>query len=327
MRKQKIGIVGVGMVGNTLRKYFEKKGFKRGLNLFCYDVDPKKELADDINKADIIFVCTPTPKRSDGSCNIDSVDSVVKKFHRKRKVLVVKSTIEPGTVARLQKKYSCPILFNPEFLTEAYAWENFICPDRQVVGHTPKSRKHSSTVLGILPQAYFSSPGSIGTYDFVGLNSSEAEMGKYAGNVFGVIKVVYGNILADFCQGLEKALAREGIKEKVDYENVRKILAHDSRIGDAWLDVNHGSYRGVGGFCFPKDLSAFIAFAQKVERKLSKNDPNKNLIQGGVKVLKAVWDYNEELLKNQGLTIEKVSSHDGDLTKKMNNIKNNEQKT
>src|SRR3989338_10116780 len=133
IEKPKIGIIGIGMVGSPLKRYFEEKGFERNKNLFCYDTDPKKGFGDDINKADIIFICVPSPRNSDGSCNADIVEDTVRKFHKNKKVLVVKSTVEPGTVARLQKKYDCSLLFNPEFLTEARAWEDFIRPDRQII--------------------------------------------------------------------------------------------------------------------------------------------------------------------------------------------------
>ena len=321
MKKIKIGIIGLGMVGTPLKKYFEEKGFKRGKTLFCFDVDKKKGYNDDIDQAEIVFVCLPTPRKSDGSCNLDIINNTVKRFHNKKQVLVIKSTIEPGTVARLQKKYNCPILFNPEFLTESRAWEDFVNPDRQIVGYTDKSLAHSSNVLGLLPQGFFTSPGSLGTYDFVRLTSSEAEMGKYAGNVFGAMKVVYGNILADFCDALEKALKKEKIEQRVDYDHVRKVIAHDSRIGDSWLDVKHGKYRGFGGFCFPKDTAAFIAFGKKIEKKLDKKDPNKKLIKKGIKFLEALWDYNEELLKSQGLSVNKVSSHDHELSAKIKKLK------
>jgi len=321
MRKYKIGIIGLGMVGTPLKKYFEKQGLKREKSLFCFDVDSKKGYNDDIDKAEIIFVCLPTPRKPNGSCDISLIDSVVKKFHNKKKVLVIKSTIEPGTVARLQKKYDCPILFNPEFLTESRAWEDFIKPDRQIIGYTDKSISHSANVLGLLPQGFFTSPGSLGTYDFVRLTSSEAEMGKYAGNVFGAMKVTYGNILADFCEALEEVLKKEKIKQRVDYNHVRKALAHDSRIGDAWLNVNYGKYRGFGGYCFPKDTAAFIAFGKKLEKKLDKNDPNKKLVKKGINFLQALWDYNEALLESQGLSIKKVSAHDCEFSAKIKKIK------
>lgn len=148
-------------------------------------------------------------------------------------------------------------------------------------------------------------------------------MGKYAGNLFGAIKVVYANLIANFCQGLEKALEKEGIKERVDYNNVRKVIAYDARIGDSWLNIDHGGYKGFGGFCFPKDTAAFITFSKKIEQKLKKNDSDKKVLKSGIRFLEAAWNYNKELLKSQGLTIEEVSSHDSELAKKLKQFKNN----
>src|SRR3990167_707539 len=138
--KLKIGIIGLGMVGEPIRRWFEEiNGFKRGRELFCYDADPKKSYTDDVNKADIVFVSVPTPSNPDGSCNTSIVESAVAGL-KNGKIIVVKSTVPPGTVADLQKKYPKKrLIFNPEFLTESQAWEDFISPDRQIIGSTVKS--------------------------------------------------------------------------------------------------------------------------------------------------------------------------------------------
>lgn len=310
--KPKVGIVGVGMVGKEAMRYFLENGWKRAKDLLLYDSDPKKDFSDDVSKSDIIFLCLPTPPKKDGSCDTSIIESAVAKYHNPNRVLVIKSTVEPGTAARLQKKYKSPILFNPEFLTESQAWEDFIRPDRQIVGHTAKSIGYASAVLNMLPTAYFSSPGTLGTYDFTRINSSEAELGKYASNVFGAIKVTYANILADCARALEVASRREGIKLPVNYESVRKMVAHDRRIGDAWMSVYHGNYRGFGGYCFPKDFKAFIVFGEKLSKKLNKKKDKelKILLVKSIGVLKAIWDYNDQLLRTQGLTVEMVSSHE-----------------
>ncbi len=104
MPKSKIGIVGLGMVGEPLKRYFETKGFKRGNNLFCYDADPAKNYSDDVGKAEIVFVAVPTPSKKDGSCDTGIVESVVKKFAKTAETIVVKSTVPPGTVEILAKK-------------------------------------------------------------------------------------------------------------------------------------------------------------------------------------------------------------------------------
>src|SRR3989344_4096667 len=77
-KKISIGIIGVGMVGEPKRRWFEEvQNYKRGRELFLYDADPKKGYFDDVNKADVIFVSVPTPPNPDGSCNVSIVKSAV----------------------------------------------------------------------------------------------------------------------------------------------------------------------------------------------------------------------------------------------------------
>jgi len=310
----KIGIVGLGMVGEPIRKWFEeKRGFKRGKDLFCYDADPKKGYFDDIDKADVIFVAVPTPPNHDGSCNTSIVEEAVKKLSD-GKIIVVKSTIPPGTVEGLQKKHpKKKFIFNPEFLTEAQAWEDFISPDRQIVAHTAKSVSNTIDILNLLPQKHFIRPW-FADYSKKSINATEAELGKYASNVFGFLKVIYGNILSDVCYAINQKFKKEKIDSEVDYENIRDLLSADLRIGQSWLNVEHGNYCGAGGYCFPKDMAAFISFLEDLEQKIDKKNPEfVKVFNKGIKVMKAVWDYNAELLKAQNLTIQDVSKHDKEI--------------
>lgn len=311
--KLKIGIVGIGMVGEPLKRYFEMQGFARGKTLFCYDTDPKKSYSEDVTKADIIFVTVPTPRNVDGSCNTTIVESVIAKFRDDKKLFVVKSTVPPGTTETLAKKYRCKIIFNPEFLTEVRAWEDMVNPDRQIVAHTIHAKEHTSAVLAMLPRAFFSSPGTLGTYEFKRINATEAELGKYAGNAFGATKVAFGNIFADLAMGLEEVLRKEGVPVSVDYNNVRSMIAHDRRIGDSWLDVYHGKFRGFGGYCLPKDLDALISRAHTVIQKLSPKSERRVLLQKGIAILEAVRDYNHALLASQGILFEKITGHNNQV--------------
>ncbi len=300
------------MVGGPIKRWFEDiNGYKRGRDLFCYDVDPKKGYADDVNKSDIIFVSVPTPPNPDGSCNTAIVESAVAGI-KDGKIVVVKSTIPPGTVERLQKKYPKKrLIFNPEFLTESQAWEDFISPDRQIVGHTSKSISDSVEVLNLLPKKNFIRPWTT-DYARKSVNSSEAEFGKYASNVFGYIKVIYGNILADLCHTMTKVQGT-----KVDYENIRELIGADLRIGPAWLNVGQGNYCGAGGYCFPKDMNAFIAFAETLEKDAVKkkllDKEHLKILKGGIAVLKAVRNYNETLVLAQGLSMEEVAKHSKEI--------------
>ncbi|OGZ43066.1 MAG: hypothetical protein A2719_01745 [Candidatus Ryanbacteria bacterium RIFCSPHIGHO2_01_FULL_45_22] len=318
MERIPIGIVGVGMVGGQLTRYFlDEQKYQRGKELFLFDKDPAKGYADDVNAASIVFVCVPTPRRGDtGACDLSILEDAVRML-KKPKVVVLKSTIPPGTTEQVQHAYpQHAFLFNPEFLTESRAWEDMLRPDRQVVGYTSKSLEQASTVLQLLPKAFFSSPGTLGTYTFTRVNATEAELGKYAGNTFGALKVAFANILADFCGMMEAEYKRNGEDVPVQYDNVRMILAHDHRIGDAWLDVDHGLYRGFGGYCFPKDVSALIAHGKELLEKLPENHPHKNQYEKGIRLLEAMWEYNKELLAGQNLTIDDVSVHDKEWVEK-----------
>lgn len=285
--KPRIGIIGIGMVGAPLARWFTEQGLRRDKELFLYDIDVKKNYSDDINEAEVVFVTLPSPKNpKDGSCDVSIVEGAIAKL-KPGKIVVIKSTVPPGTTEHFQKKYPRhKFLFNPEFLTESRAWEDMVRPDRQIVGFTKKSIDAANFVLGLLPKAPFMSPWGIGTYNQVRLTATEAEFVKYAGNLHFVRKVNWANALAGVSQTLG-----------ADYENVRRGMAADHRIGDSHLDVRHGGYRGWGGYCFPKDTAAFMAFTK--ERGL------KEIYE----LLAADWKFNERILREQGLSVEDVSKH------------------
>jgi len=302
-RSLKIGIIGLGMVGEPTRKWFaEKRGFKRGIDLFCYDSDPTKGYFDDYNLADIIFISVPTPPNPDGSCNISIVESVIAGI-KGEKIIVIKSTIPPGTTRDFQIKFPHhKLLFNPEFLTESQAWEDFLKPVRQIVGYMEQSKGVALTILNLLPMSYYQSPWISSTYAVRGHTATEAEVIKYASNVFGAMKVSFGNMIFDVCDGMRVSEGQE-----VNYENVRDALGADPRIGPAWLDVNHGSYRGFGGYCFPKDLKAFTVFVNGLKRVAG------DYFFFTLSFLLNILSYNQALLKRQNLTIEDVSKHDKEI--------------
>lgn len=290
----KVGIIGVGMVGGQLARYFEKeRGHKRGKTLFLFDIDPKKNYSDNVNRADIIFVSVPSPRLPDGSCDISPVKNAFQKI-RGKKIVVLKSTVPPGTTETLQKKFPhFKVLFNPEFLTEKRAWEDFIKPDRQIVGFTETSIDAAHLVLSLLPKAPFMSPWGDDTYRPVKITATEAEIIKYGGNVHFARKINFANLLA--------ALSEH---HGANYENVRMGIAADFRIGDSHLDVFHGGYRGFGGSCLPKDLDALIAHLSSC-----------GLINEA-SLLSKDREFNEKLLHSQGLSLEDVSIHDHEWIKK-----------
>jgi len=307
-----VGIVGLGMVGEPVRRWFaEVRGHVRGEDLFCYDTNPALGWFDDVAKATVIFVCVPTPPNPDGSCNTDIVRTVVDRIPDGR-VVVIKSTVPPGTTQALQdRRPGLKLMFCPEFLTEAQAWADFIKPSRQLIGVTAQSQPHAVEVLQLLPQGIFQRPDTPIYGGRLVVSATEAELAKYASNVFGALKVAYANVLADMAW----ALGRAG-SGTVHYAHVRGMVAADQRIGPAWLDVSHGNYCGFGGYCFPKDTAAFIAHCQELTDRLAADKPTAEtgrmlpVLRAGITLLRAAYEYNNELLAAQNLTVADVSRHD-----------------
>jgi UDPglucose 6-dehydrogenase len=296
MDKPKVGIIGVGWVGTPLKRYLEEfRGYKLGENLLTYDILPEK-CAGDINDAEIIFIALPTPRNpEDGTCDTSIIEGAIPKI-KGDKIIVLKSTISPGTTEYFQKKFpNHKFLFNPEFLTESKAWLDFVKPFSQIVGFTEASLDVARLVISILPRAPFMSPGGTDAYNQTRITATEAEIIKYAANIHHARKINWANALAKVCEKLG-----------ADYENVRKGMGADYRIGDSHLNVAHGGYRGFGGYCFPKDLSALKTFAKSQG------------LHDVYDLLMADWTFNEKLLKEQGLTIDDVSRHNGEAGPKDN---------
>jgi UDPglucose 6-dehydrogenase len=248
-RFTKIGVVGVGMVGGAMQRYLEKK---QGLELFLYDKGKGLGSPEDINKAEIVFVCVPTPYLKDGKgFDLSYVEETLS-WLNDGKVVVIKSTVLPGTTEMLQQKYpNFKLLMNPEFLTEETADQDMSYPDRQIVGYTEKSFTVAGDVMQLLPLAPFERT----------LPATEAEMVKYFGNTWFSVKVSFANQTYDLCQKLG-----------IDYDRMVEAAAADKRIGRTHLNVFHKGARGYGGKCLPKDTKALIQLANSkgVDLKLHK---------------------------------------------------------
>ena len=263
LKKYKIGIVGLGFVGGTLARYFKSRGIKPLL----YDKYKNIGSLEEVNSADIIFVCVPTPYNKRKGCDLSFIEDACRHISG-RKIIVIKSTVPPGTTQKLQEKYpEHKFLFNPEFLREASAYKDFVNSARQIVGFTKKSRKAARLVMDVLPKA---------PYQKI-MPAKEAEMIKYMNNTFLATKVVIANEFYNLCLALG-----------IDYETVKRAVAQDPRINGSHLDVFHQGYRGYGGSCFPKDTNAIIKFA-------SDNKIN-------MPFLKKAREINRKLLKESGLS-------------------------
>lgn len=240
-KKYKIGVCGsLGMVGGALKRYFEKKPH---YELFLYDKYQKEGSMAEVNKADFIYICVPTPTNKEGECDISIIEEVVSQI-KGNKTIIIKSTIIPGTTQKLQDKYQQhKFLSNPEFLTEVTADNDTCYPDRQIVGYTKQSFTIAKDIIQQLPLAPFERI----------VKSEEAEMCKYYGNTWFATKVIFANQMYDICQ-----------KAEIDYDIVKDLAAADKRIGRTHLDIFHKGGRGYGGKCLPKDTKALIGYADSL---------------------------------------------------------------
>lgn len=262
-----IGIIGWGVVGQAVGDGFRKSPENK---IFWYDKYKKGPftLRKLISESEFIFVCVPTPMFLDNSgIDLSVVNEVVGKIAPKiantEKVLIIKSTVVPGTTNSYAKKYkNVRFAMNPEFLTEANAFWDFLHPDRTVIG------VFSESVAASLSQLYQNLYGP-NTKIFIS-DPSTVEMVKYMSNAFLATKVIFANEMYELCNALD-----------IKYEEVKRMVVVDERIGETHLDVT--TLRGFGGKCFPKDVVALLGFAKKKRKDLS--------------ILKSVWKKNLKVRK------------------------------
>lgn len=262
-----LGIIGYGFVGQAVANGFDSASGGRDIIRYYDKYKDTLSLEEVITKSEFIFVCLPTPMKKDES-GIDlsiieeSMKDVTKYTDNTDKIVVIKSTVTPGTTASLQKKYpKSQLVFNPEFLTEANFLEDFLNADRTVIG---ASSDLASRRVAVIYRQRFPKTKIYQT------DPTTAEAVKYFANAFLALKVTFANFFYDYCQKI-------GIK----YEEVKKMAAFDKRIVDAHLDVT--TLRGFGGKCFPKDLVALIGEFKKAGVDVS--------------LLETMWEYNKKVRK------------------------------
>lgn len=243
--------------------------------LFNRNVEKKRLIfTDNLKKAvlgsEMIFLCLPTPQDEDGSADLKYVfnvsESIAKILNesgdKEFRVVINKSTVPVGTLQSVTKIFenhglkNIEIASNPEFLREGFAVEDFMKPDRIIVG--AKSQKVFEKMRALYEP--FVRQGN----PIIEMDPESSEVTKYAANSYLAMRVTYMNELANFC---------ESVGANVDL--VRKGMSADSRIGKRFLFPGIG----YGGSCFPKDVNALIKTSD------DKNSP--------MKILKAVDEVNK----------------------------------
>ncbi|TXB66848.1 UDP-glucose/GDP-mannose dehydrogenase family protein [Vicingus serpentipes] len=200
-------------------------------------------LNDAIKDAKIIFLALPTPPDEDGSADLSYILGVADdlgKIITDYKVIVDKSTVPVGTADKVTAALAAnlstdlfDVVSNPEFLREGYAVDDFLKPDRVVIGTSSEKAKK---VMGDLYKPYVRQGNPI-----IFMDEKSAELTKYAANSFLATKITFMNEIANFCE-----------KVGADVDMVRIGIGSDSRIGKRFLFPGIG----YGGSCFPKDVQA-----------------------------------------------------------------------
>ena len=220
-----------------------KRNFSEGRVKFSLD------LAASVQDAEIIFLALPTPESEDGSADLSYVLNMAKTLSGildSYKVVVNKSTVPVGTAEMTQKifdencRVKIDVVSNPEFLREGWAVEDFMKPDRIVIGSS------SDRAIELMKKLYKPFVRQ-GNPIFI-MDEKSSEMTKYAANSFLALKISFMNEIANLAE-----------KVGADVDSIRRGIGTDNRIGGAFLYAG----LGYGGSCFPKDVKALQNIANK----------------------------------------------------------------
>ncbi len=254
-----------------------KTNVKEGRLQFSSDLD------NAVKVSQVCFIAVGTPQGEDGSADLQYVLNVAESIGKAingYKVIVDKSTVPVGTaekVTEIIRKYtSCPfdVVSNPEFLKQGAAVEDFMRPDRVVIG------ADSEKALEIMKNLY--APLVKNQNPIITMDTKSAEMVKYASNSFLAVKISYINEIANICE-----------KVGADINKVRLGMCADTRIGTKFLYPG----LGYGGSCFPKDVKALIKTAvdNDCDCKIIKSADETNRKQRQIFVQKILNKFGEDL--------------------------------
>jgi UDPglucose 6-dehydrogenase len=209
------------------------------------------ELAEGVSHGHVIFVAVGTPPMPDGSADLSGVETIIRNvaaYMTCPKVVAIKSTVPVGTGRRMGElmeeltAHPFAVVSNPEFLREGAALDDFLHPDRIVIGCDEPD------AVALLKELYAPFAATLQTIQV--MSREAAEMVKYASNAYLATRISFINEIAEICAGTG-----------VDINEVRTGMGADRRIGTNFLNPGVG----YGGSCFPKDVQALIRVAQSVD--------------------------------------------------------------
>jgi len=242
--KSKIGVIGNGVVGSIVLRGFEE----RGMEIFVYDKlsEKSRNSLEELMRANFIFICVPTPTRENG-IDLSALDDTFSVLEDYKGIIIIKSTVVPGTSEKYHKKYpQLKITNNPEFLRESSAYQDFINQDRIIIGSfLPQEGKQ-------VAQLYRNAGFSCEIFE---TSPEVAEAIKFFTNTFLPTKVIFANEFKSYCD-----------VKGINYEDVIKGVTLDKRIGSTHLQVTQEG--GYSGMCFPKDVKNLIKDANDSGVKL-----------------------------------------------------------
>lgn len=309
----KICVIGIGYVGLSAALCFAKVGHE----VFCVDKDkskldklksgilpiyePKMEeiiknnssnlfFTKDIKKAlsetKVCFIAVGTPTKENGevdtSATFEVIDEIIK-YAPNEAIIVNKSTVPIGFNEKLRQyiaknsSKTFEIVSNPEFLKQGSAIDDFLYPERVIIG--TNSKKAQEIMLEIYK------PFNLNKNNILIMDENSAQMVKYAANSFLALKISFMNEIANLCE-----------KTNANIEDIKRGLALDSRIGDKFLNAGIG----YGGSCFPKDTKAIVNIAKNYKTDLktiqSAIEVNENQIE---KFIQKIVDFYKGNVKNK----------------------------
>jgi UDPglucose 6-dehydrogenase len=211
-------------------------GFEKiGHTVLVHDVKDGTAMSD-LVVADIIYLCVPTPSCDDGGCDISIVESCLRELEilGYAEPVVIKSTVEPGTTARLNDKFGLNIAFVPEFLRERCAIYDFV-ENQELLAIGTTDDDAASKII--------ESHGRLPKHVKI-MSPTEAELTKYYSNVFNAMRIIFANEMFEVANALG-----------ANYDAIKDAFLTHSGIQDIYLDVND-NFRGYAGPCLPKDVKA-----------------------------------------------------------------------
>lgn len=232
MSRPKVGVVGAGVVGSAMQNLC-------GPDTIMYD-PYKPEYSgnrDAINRCDVVFICVPTPMNDDGTCHTGIVEEAVSWVEAP--LIILRSTVTPGTTDRLATKYGRTLVFQPEYLGETtrHVFGNMAERDFVVLGGTNEANSRAADFYKHYYNSYV-------RYYFC--DAMTAEVAKYMENAFYAVKVTFVNEFHDIAEA-----------HGVDFNQLREIWLADPRISrDHTFVYPHA--RGFSGKCLPKDCNAIV---------------------------------------------------------------------